>query len=73
VVRADVESRYDAQTQSLLVDGVWSKCASWYRAADGRVSTNWPGTPSQYRRRMRRYDPRKYLLLPPMQTRRDHD
>ena len=73
VVRADVESRYDAQTQSLLVDGVWSKCASWYRAADGRVSTNWPGTPSQYRRRMRRYDRRKYLLLRPMQTRRDHD
>jgi cation diffusion facilitator CzcD-associated flavoprotein CzcO len=73
VVRADVESRYDAQTQSLLVNGVWSKCASWYRAADGRVSTNWPGTPSQYRRRTRRYDPRKYLLLPPMQTRRDPD
>jgi cation diffusion facilitator CzcD-associated flavoprotein CzcO len=69
VVRADVEDRYDAQTQSLLVEGVWSKCASWYRTADGRVSTNWPGTQSQYRRRMRRYDARKYLLLPPMRTR----
>jgi cation diffusion facilitator CzcD-associated flavoprotein CzcO len=73
VVRADVESRYDAQTQSLLVDGVWSKCASWYRTAEGRVSTNWPGTPSQYRRRVRKYDPREYQLLPPMHTRREHE
>ena len=72
-VRADVEDRYDAQTQSLLVDGVWSKCASWYRTAGGRVSTNWPGTPSQYRRRMRRYDARKYLLLPPTRTRGEYD
>jgi cation diffusion facilitator CzcD-associated flavoprotein CzcO len=63
VVRADVEDRYDAETQARLTDGVWSKCTSWYRTANGRVSTNWPGTSSQYRRRMKRFDANEFVQL----------
>jgi cation diffusion facilitator CzcD-associated flavoprotein CzcO len=56
VVRAEVEDRYDVENQARLKDGVWSKCTSWYRGTNGRVSTNWSGTSSQYRRRMKRFD-----------------
>jgi cation diffusion facilitator CzcD-associated flavoprotein CzcO len=59
-VRADVAQDYDEQTQARLVDGVWSMCSSWYRNANGRISTNWPGTVTEYRRRMARFDPADY-------------
>ncbi|MEU7767676.1 NAD(P)/FAD-dependent oxidoreductase [Nocardia sp. NPDC049190] len=63
VVRADVENRYDVETQARLVDGVWSKCTSWYRAADGRVANNWPGTSSEYRRRTKEFDASEFVHL----------
>jgi cation diffusion facilitator CzcD-associated flavoprotein CzcO len=55
-VRADVEERYDAEVQKRLGDSVWSACTSWYRQADGRVTTNWPGLVTEYDRRTRRLD-----------------
>jgi cation diffusion facilitator CzcD-associated flavoprotein CzcO len=50
-VRKDVADTFDASIQARLVDGVWSKCSSWYRNANGRISNNWPGTVAEYERR----------------------
>jgi cation diffusion facilitator CzcD-associated flavoprotein CzcO len=59
-VREDVEESWDDGLQARLVDGVWSRCTSWYRKASGRVTTNWPGTVTEYRRRTARFDPADY-------------
>ncbi|SDY85825.1 Predicted flavoprotein CzcO associated with the cation diffusion facilitator CzcD [Amycolatopsis xylanica] len=59
-VKADVEERYDTEVQQRLARSVWTKCASWYRQDDGRVTTNWPGLVSEYDRRTRKLDLREY-------------
>jgi cation diffusion facilitator CzcD-associated flavoprotein CzcO len=53
VVRREVEAAYDAQVQRELRDSVWSRCSSWYRQADGRVTTNWPRLGVQYKQQVR--------------------
>ncbi|KQY57309.1 flavin-containing monooxygenase [Nocardioides sp. Root140] len=58
-VRADVEAAYDDRVQQELRGSVWSQCASWYRQADGRITTNWPWLGVQYRRQAR-FDPADY-------------
>ncbi len=50
-VRPEVAARYDAEVQRRLTDTAWTTCRSWYRAENGRVSTNWPGLVSEYHRR----------------------
>jgi cation diffusion facilitator CzcD-associated flavoprotein CzcO len=59
-VRPEVEAEFDRQTQARLVNGVWSQCSNWYRDASGRVSTNWPGTQTEYRRRTAHFDAADY-------------
>jgi cation diffusion facilitator CzcD-associated flavoprotein CzcO len=49
-VRAEVEEAYDARIQDQLADSVWSKCSSWYREKNGRITTNWPSISARYRR-----------------------
>ncbi|KAA0021382.1 flavin-containing monooxygenase [Antrihabitans cavernicola] len=49
-VRPDVERSYDERVQQELRGSVWSQCTSWYRQADGRITTNWPWLGVQYRR-----------------------
>lgn len=52
-VRDAVESRFDTEMQDRLAGSAWAGCTSWYRQANGRVPTNWPGTVSEYDRRTR--------------------
>jgi cation diffusion facilitator CzcD-associated flavoprotein CzcO len=59
----DVEERYDKEVQQRLAKSVWTTCASWYRQADGRVSTNWPGLVSEYARRTRNLDLTEYRTV----------
>lgn len=59
-VREDVEREFDETLQGRLVDGVWSACSSWYRDASGRISANWPGLVTEYRRRTARFRPGDY-------------
>lgn len=49
-VRPEVEAAYDADVQRGLARSVWAGCASWYRTASGRITSNWPDTVSAYRR-----------------------
>ena len=61
-VRPEVEERYDREVQQRLGRSVWSACTSWYRQADGRVTTNWPGLVTEYDRRTRRFDVADYRV-----------
>ena len=61
-VRPEVEERYDREVQQRLGHSVWSACTSWYRQADGRVTTNWPGLVTEYDRRTRRFDVADYRV-----------
>lgn len=61
-VRADVEQAYDDEVQSRLGDTAWAGCDSWYRAASGRISSNWPSTVSAYARRTAKVDLAEYEL-----------
>lgn len=49
-VRTQVAEAFDAEMQARLRTSVWAGCQSWYHDGD-RISTNWPGTVSEYRRR----------------------
>jgi cation diffusion facilitator CzcD-associated flavoprotein CzcO len=61
-VRADVMSRYNEQLQRELdAVEVWqASCHNYYRAASGRIVTQWPSTMSEYRRRTSRPDADAY-------------
>lgn len=62
VVRPEVEEAYDTDLQERLVEGVWAQCSSWYRLPNGRIPTNWPYLPSEYRLKTSRFDPAAYQL-----------
>ena len=56
MVRAPVENAYDKKLQARLANSVWSACSSWYRNANGRITTNWPYLGIEYRQKAR-FDP----------------
>jgi cation diffusion facilitator CzcD-associated flavoprotein CzcO len=63
-VRPGSARLYDAEIQRRLRTSVWATgCTSWYVDADGRNSSNWPGTMSEYRRRTRRLNLEDYEAL----------
>ncbi|MBW8751056.1 MAG: NAD(P)/FAD-dependent oxidoreductase [Propionibacteriales bacterium] len=61
-VRPEVEERFDDEVQRRLAQSVWGGCASWYRDANGRVTTNWPGMVAEYKRRTEQVDPAEYEI-----------
>lgn len=63
-VRAETERAFNAALQKRLERTPWNFCSSWYRNAAGKITNNWPGTVSRYRRRIRRLEPRDYTLTP---------
>jgi cation diffusion facilitator CzcD-associated flavoprotein CzcO len=71
-VRADVQAASYAQVQERMQDTVWlSGCDSWYRSADGRIDTLWPGFSLDYWRRTRRFDPSVCVAQAPVGGRVD--
>jgi cation diffusion facilitator CzcD-associated flavoprotein CzcO len=63
-VKPEVEAAYDAEVQAELTGSVWSACHSWYRQADGRITTNWPWLGAQYRSRVK-FRPDDYAPVTP--------
>jgi cation diffusion facilitator CzcD-associated flavoprotein CzcO len=56
-VRREAFERFNAELQQRLSRTVWaSGCHSWYRSSDGRITTLWPGSTLEFRRRTRRID-----------------
>jgi cation diffusion facilitator CzcD-associated flavoprotein CzcO len=52
-VRRDVHDAFQRELRERLGDSVWTTCSSWYVTSEGRVTNNWPGTQTEYRRRTR--------------------
>lgn len=50
-VRRDVHDAFVKEMDERLADSVWVGCASWYVTESGRVTNNWPGSQTEYRRR----------------------
>ncbi|MFC9436449.1 flavin-containing monooxygenase [Nocardia sp. NPDC057030] len=63
-VRADHEQRFNTALQQRLDRTPWNFCSSWYRNAAGRITNNWPGSQTSYRRRIRKLDRQAYTLTP---------
>jgi cation diffusion facilitator CzcD-associated flavoprotein CzcO len=61
-VRPEVARRFDNEVQERLAHTAWSSCRSWYRAENGRVSTNWPGLVSEYNRRTKTLSPNDFMV-----------
>ncbi|WP_164873324.1 flavin-containing monooxygenase [Rhodococcus xishaensis] len=61
-VDAGVERRFNDRVQRKLSDSVWSLCSNWYRTVSGKITNNWPGTVTAYRRRTRRPSRRDYRI-----------
>ena len=59
-VRDAVHRAFADEMQERLEDSVWMQCDSWYRVEGGRVTTNWPGSMTEYRRRTARLRPAAY-------------
>lgn len=63
-VRAETERTFNDALQKRLERTPWNFCSSWYRNAAGKITNNWPGTVTSYRRRVRKLEPRDYVLTP---------
>jgi hypothetical protein len=50
-VRQEVHDAFQHELRERLGASVWATCSSWYVTADGRVTNQWPGTQTEYRRR----------------------
>ncbi|MBO0856786.1 MAG: NAD(P)/FAD-dependent oxidoreductase, partial [Nocardia sp.] len=61
-VRADTERYYNDQLQRRLERTPWNYCTSWYRTASGKITNNWPGGVTRYRRRAAHLDRDDYSL-----------
>jgi cation diffusion facilitator CzcD-associated flavoprotein CzcO len=62
-VRPDVQTEFNREVQERLDDSVWTAgCNSWYRNEHGKVTNNWAGFVSEYRRRTRHPDPADFEL-----------
>jgi cation diffusion facilitator CzcD-associated flavoprotein CzcO len=58
---ADAQARFNAELARRLPGTVWATgCTSWYRNREGRITTLWPGSTLEYRRRTRRLATRDF-------------
>jgi cation diffusion facilitator CzcD-associated flavoprotein CzcO len=52
-VRREVHDAFVREMDERLAGSVWVGCSSWYVTAEGRVTNNWPGSQTEYKRRTR--------------------
>jgi cation diffusion facilitator CzcD-associated flavoprotein CzcO len=51
---ADAQERFNVELKARLPRTVWATgCTSWYQTRDGRITTLWPGSTLEFRRRTR--------------------
>ncbi|WP_228566651.1 NAD(P)/FAD-dependent oxidoreductase [Nocardia sp. SYP-A9097] len=57
---------FSSEAQRRLANSVWATggCNSWYTNDKGKVTNNWPGLMSEYRRRTARVNPADYRFVP---------
>ena len=60
-----MQSGFNTKLQHALGATVWAEgCKSWYIAASGKNTNNWPSFTIEYRRRTRYFDAGNYDLHP---------
>lgn len=65
-VRAEAQAASNAALDARMARTVWTQCASWYRQGHtGRVTRNWPGFVSAYRRAVAAPSPTDFRILRP--------
>ncbi len=66
----DRQAEFTREMQARHADSVWQVggCTSWYQDAQGRNTTLWPGTVSEFRRRLAQAGLEHYLPVDPAQT-----
>ena len=52
-VRHEVHEAFVREMNERLAGSVWVSCSNWYVTAEGRVTNNWPGSQTEYKRRTR--------------------
>ena len=52
-VKREAHERFVREMDARLAGSVWVGCSNWYVTAEGRVTNNWPGSQTEYRRRSR--------------------
>ncbi len=63
-VRTAAAGRFDDEVQAAAAGTVWAEgCSSWYKTEDGRITNNWTGHTTSYRRRLARPDLSDWELL----------
>jgi len=67
-VRQDVHDAFQRELTARLAESVWATTPSWYVTAEGRVTNNWPGTQTEYRRRTRTIATGDYETHAPVPT-----
>lgn len=55
-VRAEVARAWEVEMQDRLSGSVWSRCDNWYREANGKITTNWPGQVREFQDRTAHFD-----------------
>lgn len=61
-IATETLQEYDTWLQQALAGSSWSgSCRSWYKAADGRIVANWPGTVEEYRAMVAQHMPSTLL------------
>lgn len=59
----------DERVQAAAADTVWAEgCHSWYKDASGRITNNWVGHTTEYRRRLSHVDPSHWDFGPGQDT-----
>jgi hypothetical protein len=64
-VRREVHEAFQRELAERLAETVWATCQSWYVTSEGRITNNWPGSQTEYRRRTRRVELADYLTDAP--------
>jgi cation diffusion facilitator CzcD-associated flavoprotein CzcO len=64
-VRREIHDDFQRELRERLGDSVWATCSSWYVTSEGRVTNNWPGSQTEYRRRTRAVAPSDYHIRAP--------
>ena len=68
-VRHEVHEAFVREMNERLAGSVWVSCSNWYVTAEGRVTNNWPGSQTEYKRRTRTLALGDYMASTPQPAR----
>lgn len=55
-VRREVADEWEHEMQERLGASVWVRCDNWYREANGKITTNWPGQVREFQDRTSKFE-----------------